>query len=155
MKKGPFSSDDHIIYTIVFKMSQRRAVVTVTKAVSVITCYRSFGDFTSLVLNPHDCCFYGCNTTSKAFVKIEGIYFFFTIFLFLLLMIVKHFNIIYLIEAKCVQFVKFEDNLVPKGIDYYVNGRYFIIVLNGPTPAIYKKLASGIQFFHHLFVSSI
>lgn len=33
---------------------------------------------------------------------------------------------------------------MPKGIVYYVKGRYFIIILDGPIPAIYKKPLFGI-----------
>lgn len=46
-----------------------------TKALSVSTCVRCVGDITSLIFNPHDGNFYGCNETSKSIVTIQGISF--------------------------------------------------------------------------------
>lgn len=47
-----------------------------TSALSVTTQFRSIGDITSLIFNPEDDCFYGCNATSNSLIKIEGISFF-------------------------------------------------------------------------------
>lgn len=50
-----------------------------------------------------------------------------------------------LIGKDCFQYLKFEDNLVPKAIDYFVKGRYFIVVLDGISPTVYKKPFVGIH----------
>lgn len=40
-----------------------------------ITSLHTPGEITSLVFNPHDECFYGCNAISHTIVQIKGIYF--------------------------------------------------------------------------------
>lgn len=43
--------------------------------VSIRTDLRGIGYITSLVFNPNDDCFYGCNATSNTITKIKGINF--------------------------------------------------------------------------------
>lgn len=52
----------------------------------------------------------------------------------------------FMIGTKYTQFYKFKDNQVLVGIDYYIKGRYFIIVV-GPTTAIYKMTLDGMYLF--------
>lgn len=118
----------HFFFWRIFeiKMAQER----------VTTILRGIGDITSLIFNPHDECFYGCELTSKTIVKIKGIW-------FLYLSLILLFLYIYLGETYS-QFYIFEGNEVPIAIDYYINDRSFIIAVDGPTPSIYSMPVNGI-----------
>lgn len=55
-----------------------------------------------------------------------------------------------ILDNECSQVITFENGNQPKGIDYYVVGSYFLIVLNDP-PAVYKKPMHGIHYIFHSF----
>lgn len=40
---------------------------------SVTTLVSGVGDITSLIFNPHDTCFYGCESSTNSIIRIKGI----------------------------------------------------------------------------------